>query len=145
MTPADRLRQLADAVERGDPVPREVVDEAMTALRQMQSESSRAALRRRRDVALAALAGALAPAARVSARVDAVRQAVRRYEARWRRVDRYFGEIPISYVGRPDQHLWSAFSAGSQLDSDDPVPLGKTFLRSVLVSYCNNSDTESAA
>lgn len=139
------LRAIADAVERGDAVSRETVNEAIGELRRLQAEASRSALRRRRDGALQKLADVLAPGGRVSVRVDLLRQAVRKYEVRWRRVDRYCGAMPIAYIGKPEAHLWAAFSAGSQIDSSNPVPLGKTYLRGTLVSRCSNSETESAA
>lgn len=132
MTAADRLRAVAAAIENGEPIPRDEVDEAIGELRRLQAETSRSALRRRRAAALQGLAGALAPGGRVSARADAVRQAARRYEARWRRVDRFLADMPISYVGKPEQYLWQAFSAGAELDSSNPVPLGETFLRGSL-------------
>ena len=141
MTPAASLRTVLAAIDTGSPVSADAVAAAIGELRTLQTESARSMLRRRRAAAIAALADALAPGARVSARVDAVRRSVRVYVARWRRVDRFLADMPISYVGKPEQYLWSAFSAGSQLDSDDPVPLGKTFLRGILVSHCNNSDT----
>lgn len=143
-SPAARLRQLADAVDRGEPVAAEVVAAAIGELRALQAETTRSALRRRRAAALVGLAEMLAPGGRVSVQADAVRRSVRLYGLKWRRVDRFLADMPISYVGKPEQHLWQAFSAGAELDSSNPLPLGKTFLRGLLTSYCTYLESQSA-
>jgi hypothetical protein len=94
--------------------------------------------RDRRDDALRRLAALFCPLGSIGDRETIVRAELRRYERRWQRVDRHRGEMPPDYSGRPEQWLFEALRAHSDLHrgAARPVgfPLGTTQLRAILGS-----------
>lgn len=94
------------------------LDEALGLIPAPGEEHWRTAARRHaRDDELRRLAARFLPGLSVRGAAAEVARLIERYEIRWVRADQHGESMPAGYIGRPEQHLYRAFSTGIPMPS----------------------------
>jgi hypothetical protein len=128
--PIDRLRHARDFLRRGNHPDLAAVADGLDAFLDIHSDLSldqvlgllpapgeehwrTVARREARDAEYCALADLYLRDIKTAPRARKIIAMGGRYAIRWQRVDQHLDQMPASYRGTPDEHLFRAFAAGA--------------------------------